>query len=98
MPTALTSPTSPTSPYGGPESAYRLAFMDTDFLLRDDLRPVRMQLDLLKPELVQQEHGIQSTIVIFGSARILPADTPILADHCGFDVPETTTGEFALDI
>ncbi|GIX23162.1 MULTISPECIES: TIGR00730 family Rossman fold protein [Caldimonas] len=60
--------------YGGPDSAYRLAFIDEDFLLREELRPVRMQLELLKPELVQQQHGIESTIVIFGSARILPAD------------------------
>jgi uncharacterized protein (TIGR00730 family) len=64
----------PPSRYGGPESAYRLAFTDTEFLLRDELRPVRMQLELLKPELVQTELGIVSTIVIFGSARILPAD------------------------
>jgi uncharacterized protein (TIGR00730 family) len=60
--------------YAGPESAYRLAFTDTDFLLREELRPVRMQLELLKPELVQQEHGVQSTVVIFGSARIVPPD------------------------
>jgi uncharacterized protein (TIGR00730 family) len=60
--------------YGGADSAYRLAFTDTDFLLREDLRPVRMQLELLKPELVQREQNIESTIVIFGSARILPAD------------------------
>ncbi|MFZ2988824.1 LOG family protein [Ideonella sp.] len=64
----------PPSLYGGPESAYRLAFTDTDFLLRPELRPVRMQLELLKPELVQQEQGIESTIVIFGSARIPPAE------------------------
>jgi uncharacterized protein (TIGR00730 family) len=62
------------SPYSGPESAYRLAFTDTDFLLREELRPVRMQLELLKPEMVQQQHGIESTIVIFGSARVLPPD------------------------
>ena len=43
---------------------------DHDFLLRDELRPVRMQLELLKPELIQREQGIESTIVIFGSARI----------------------------
>lgn len=61
-------------PYSGPESSYRLAFADSDFLLRDELRPVRMQLELLKPELIQREQGIESTIVIFGSARILPAD------------------------
>ena len=56
--------------YDGPESAYRLAFTDTAFLLREELRPVRMQLELLKPEMVQQEMGIESTIVIFGSARV----------------------------
>jgi len=60
----------PPSRYGGPESAYRLAFTDTDFLLRDELRPVRMQLELLKPEMVQTAQGVESTIVIFGSARI----------------------------
>jgi len=65
---------SPVSRYAGPESAYRLAFTDTAFLLREELRPVRMQLELLKPELVQQEMGIESTIVIFGSARIQPPE------------------------
>ena len=64
----------PASLYAGPESAYRLAFTDKDFLLREELRPVRMQLELLKPELVQQEQGINSTIVIFGSARIPSAE------------------------
>jgi len=63
----------PVSRYDGPESAFRLAFTDTDFLLRDELRPVRMQLELLKPELVQKELGIEATIVIFGSARVLPS-------------------------
>ncbi|MFM2121256.1 MAG: hypothetical protein RL722_2724 [Pseudomonadota bacterium] len=58
------------SRYDGPESAYHLAFTDMNFLLRDELRPVRMQLELLKPELIQREQGIESTIVIFGSARI----------------------------
>ena len=62
------------SRYEGPESAYRLAFTDTDFLLREELRPVRMQLELLKPEMVQSQQGIESTIVIFGSARILPPE------------------------
>ena len=64
----------PATRYAGPESAYRLAFTDTEFLLREDLRPVRMQLELLKAETVQQEQGIESTIVIFGSARVLPPD------------------------
>jgi len=67
----------PPSRYGGPESAYKLAFTDTEFLLREELRPVRMQLELLKAEVVQQEQGIKSTIVIFGSARIVPPDTAL---------------------
>ncbi len=50
--------------------SYRLAFEDVDFLLRQDLRPVRLQLELLKPELLQQQHGIKSTVAVFGSARI----------------------------
>ena len=64
----------PISRYEGPESAFKMAFTDADFLLREELRPVRMQLELLKPELVQQEQGIEATIVIQGSARILPPD------------------------
>jgi len=50
--------------------AYRLAFQDMDFLLRKDLRPVRFQLELLKPELLLDEAGIASTFVFYGSARI----------------------------
>ena len=50
--------------------AYRLAFDDPDFLLRDELRPVRLQLELLKPELDLDARGIQSTVVLFGGARI----------------------------
>jgi uncharacterized protein (TIGR00730 family) len=62
----------PVSRYAGEDSSYRLAFTDEAFLLRKDLRPVRMQLELLKPELVLSESGVESTIVIFGSARTLP--------------------------
>jgi uncharacterized protein (TIGR00730 family) len=52
--------------------SHRLAFEDVEFLHRDELRPVRLQLELLKPELLQQEQGIVSTIVVFGSARTSP--------------------------
>jgi len=57
--------------------SYRLAYSDEDFLLRDELRPVRLQLELLKPELLQQENAIISTIVIFGSARIPDSETAV---------------------
>lgn len=50
-------------------ASYSLAFADTEFLLREELRPVRLQLELLKPELHLQEFGIESTIVVYGSAR-----------------------------
>ncbi len=52
------------------DPAYRLAFQDMDFLLREDLRPVRFQLELLKPELLLDEARIASTFVFYGSARI----------------------------
>ena len=71
---AATDSTKSLDRYQGPDSAYRLAFTDTPFLLREEMRGVRMQLELLKPELIQNEQGIESTIVIFGSARIVPPD------------------------
>ncbi|MFY9209860.1 MAG: TIGR00730 family Rossman fold protein [Aestuariivita sp.] len=51
-------------------SAYRLAFADEEFLYRPELRPVRLQLELQKTELLLEERGIESTIVLFGGARI----------------------------
>ena len=66
------------------DPAYRLAYADSDFLLRDDLRPVRFQLELLKPELLLEEAGIGSTFVFYGSARIPApeqADAIIAAAH-----------------
>ncbi|MEL7470642.1 MAG: TIGR00730 family Rossman fold protein [Pseudomonadota bacterium] len=50
--------------------AFRLAFEDLDFLRREDMRSVRFQLELLKPELMMAEAGIESTVVLFGGARI----------------------------
>jgi len=51
--------------------SYRLAQEDLDFLDRPELRPVRLQLELLKPELILTEERVESTIVVFGSTRIL---------------------------
>ncbi len=56
-------------------ASYKLAFQDPDFLLQDELRPVRLQLELLKPELILQEQHIESTVVIYGSARIMDPET-----------------------
>ena len=70
--------------------AYKLAFADDEFMCRDELRPVRLQLELLKPEMMLDEHGIKSTIVLFGGARIPEpakketARTKTLADLSSF--------------
>ncbi len=61
--------------------AYRLAFADPEFLTREELRPVRLQLELLKPQMVMDERGIASTVVMFGGARIPAPGTP--ARHPG---------------
>ncbi len=50
--------------------AYRLADHDVEFLAGDDLRPLRLQLEMLKPENALRAHDIHSTVVVFGSARI----------------------------
>ena len=66
--------------------SYRLAFADDDFLCQPELRPVRLQLELLKTEMRMTERGIVSTVVMFGGARIpdpahrAGAATPALAD------------------
>jgi uncharacterized protein (TIGR00730 family) len=54
--------------------ASRLAFADPEFLLRRETRGIRIQLELLKPDLEQQAHGIENTIVVFGSARFRSED------------------------
>ncbi len=68
--------------------ASRLAFADPEFLLRRETRGIRFQLEMLKPDLEQAEHGIENTIVVFGSARIRSqeeADTLLQAAEAGGD-------------
>ena len=52
--------------------SYRLAYMDQDFIRSEDLRPLRLELELLKPEMFLDELGIQSTVVVFGGTQVLP--------------------------
>lgn len=65
-------PVNPTSPphADSTSASFITADKDTEFLQRDELRPIRVGLELLKPELIHREEGIRSTIVVFGSARI----------------------------
>jgi uncharacterized protein (TIGR00730 family) len=65
--------------------AYKLAFQDADFLLREDLRPVRFQLELLKPELLLDEARIGSTFVFYGSARIPEPDKALVLRELATD-------------
>ncbi len=51
-------------------ASYRLAFADVDFMGQEELRPVRLQLELLKFEMLMDQHQINSTVVLFGGARI----------------------------
>jgi len=55
--------------------AYRLAFADPEFMARREARGIRFQLELLKPDLGQQAHGIEHTVVVYGSARFVDAQT-----------------------
>lgn len=55
--------------------SYKLSYMDTEFIMRDDLRPVRLQLELMKPEILQQEHDIKATVVVFGGSRVPEEET-----------------------
>lgn len=50
--------------------AYRLAALDTDFMLGDSMRGVRFLLEYAKAEEQLRAWGVRSTIVVFGSARI----------------------------
>lgn len=62
--------------------AYRLAFADPEFLLRRETRGIRIQLEMLKPDLDQAEQQIDNTVVVFGSARFLaPEDAQALLEQ-----------------
>ncbi len=54
--------------------SYRLAYMDETFIRREDLRPLRLEMELLKPEMLIDEAGIKSTVVVFGGTQIAPKD------------------------
>ncbi|WP_430456445.1 TIGR00730 family Rossman fold protein [Rheinheimera sp.] len=67
--------------------SYRLSFADSEFLMQDELRPVRLQLEYLKPQLVLEQHNVKATVVVFGSARFLSPEQAALQlaaaqQHC----------------
>lgn len=82
-------PTEPTS------TSYIPADRDTEFLQREELRSLRIGLELLKPELIQREEGVRSTIVVFGSARLqepeAARETLRLAEEAVARTPDDST-------
>lgn len=60
-------------------AAFRLAFADAEFLTSEDTRGIRFQLEYLKPEFRLRELGINSTVVLFGGARIPEPGKPAWA-------------------
>jgi uncharacterized protein (TIGR00730 family) len=51
--------------------SYVPAIEDIDFLKGPNARGIRLQLDYLKPQVLLNKHGIEHTIVVFGSTRIV---------------------------
>jgi uncharacterized protein (TIGR00730 family) len=80
--------------------SYRLAEADTDLLRQAALRPVRLQLELLKPELALAEQCIHSTIVVFGGTQIVerePAERRLADAHAQLAAnPESTVARRAV--
>ncbi|RKT43847.1 TIGR00730 family Rossman fold protein [Thiocapsa rosea] len=82
-------------------AAYRLAYTDVDFLMREEARPLRLQLELLKPELELQDQRVESTIVVFGSARIPDPETAarnlVDAERARADAPADAQAQAAVE-
>jgi uncharacterized protein (TIGR00730 family) len=75
--------------------AYRLAFADPEFLLRRETRGLRMQLEMLKPELEMQEQGIENTVVVFGSARFPAPEDALIAQQAAMKSGDAKAIELA---
>jgi uncharacterized protein (TIGR00730 family) len=52
--------------------SYRLAYEDPAFLESSPARGARLALEFLKPDQYLAEHGVRSTIVVFGSSHVPP--------------------------
>lgn len=82
----------------GESSSYEISFLDQDFLLRRELRPVRLQLEMMKAELIQQELDVKATLVVFGSARALPLETAERNLEAAAQLRRSATEEPAVEV
>ena len=79
--------------------SYRLAFADPEFLLRQETRGIRFQLELLKPELALTAAGVHSTVVVYGGARFVApeiAQEQLAAARAGGDAQALALAERAV--
>ena len=76
--------------------AYKLAFADQDFLNSPEVRGIRFQLELLKPDLTLRGHGIYHTIVVFGSARFVSHEAALEKQKCAATESERAAAAIAL--
>ena len=56
---------------------YRIAHEDSDLMNSNAMRGVRMLLEITKPDLHLETAGIESTIIVFGGARIVDRETAL---------------------
>ena len=54
--------------------SYRLAYLDPDFVQSDISRPLRLLMELMKPEIMMEEEGVHSSVVVFGGTQVVPLD------------------------
>lgn len=76
--------------------SYILAEEDLEFLKRDELRPARLQLELLKPEMAFRENRIVSTIVVFGGTRVIEESAAVARLEAAQTALERAPGNAAL--
>ena len=82
--------------YDGPDSSFELAFNDADFLLRRETRGIRFQLELMKPDIILREEGVDHTIVAFGSARYVSPEEADAMLQKASDAKSTEEAKVAL--
>ncbi len=64
------------------DALFQPAFLDQEFLLAQECRPLRLQMELLKPEVYLSKAGVNATVIVIGSARIpSPAKAKAEIEH-----------------
>ncbi|MBU3550231.1 LOG family protein [Polynucleobacter sp. MWH-Berg-3C6] len=78
------------------EESYKFAFDDEAFLARKETIGIRFELELLKPEILLNEHGIDHTITVFGSTRFVSHEKALEMERNAQTADEKTKANKAL--